>query len=186
MTVANLTRRAPAGEFSYDEEAWRNLVENDPDLAQLNAVLAHYGQQYVDEFASSYLAAPEKRRLTAIVDEIIAKARQRDQVRAIRRAENSQSSTRSNREPTTRKRHNRSKRDSVEEHAPKMVGPLPAVTDLGLAEAATLRPDKAVADELHIDVSKQDQGRDNGNTTSANDHSTKLVKKFASDSRPPS
>ncbi len=60
---------------SYDKEAWRVLVESDPDLAGLAAVLADYGPQYVDELAISYLAAPDKARLGTIVDGIIARAR---------------------------------------------------------------------------------------------------------------
>ncbi|MGX1101971.1 MULTISPECIES: hypothetical protein [Bradyrhizobium] len=59
----------------YDREAWRRLVESDPDLAQIANVLADYGPQYVDELAASYLAAPDKGRLAAIVDGIIARAR---------------------------------------------------------------------------------------------------------------
>jgi hypothetical protein len=60
---------------AYDREAWRRLVESDPDLAQLANVLADYGPQYVDELAASYLAAPDKSRLGTIVDGIIARAR---------------------------------------------------------------------------------------------------------------
>ncbi|WP_456707664.1 hypothetical protein [Bradyrhizobium sp. USDA 4452] len=59
----------------YDQQTWRRLVESDPDLAQLAKVLADYGPQYVDELAASYLAAPDKSRLGAIVDGIIARAR---------------------------------------------------------------------------------------------------------------
>ncbi len=60
---------------AYDQEAWRRLVESDPDIARLAKVLADYGPQYVDELAASYLAAPDKKRLGAIVDGIIARAR---------------------------------------------------------------------------------------------------------------
>ncbi|UFX45971.1 hypothetical protein HAP47_0004440 [Bradyrhizobium sp. 41S5] len=63
------------GDAPYDRQAWRRLVESDPDLAQLAKVLADYGPQYVDELAASYLAAPDKSRLGAIVDGIIAHAR---------------------------------------------------------------------------------------------------------------
>ncbi|MCA1401408.1 hypothetical protein [Bradyrhizobium sp. BRP56] len=59
---------------TYDREAWRRLVDSDPDLAQIANVLADYGPQYVDELAASYLAAPDKGRLAAIVDGIIARA----------------------------------------------------------------------------------------------------------------
>ena len=72
-------RYASPGTPSYDKEAWRRLVESDPELRQLTSVLARYGQQYVDQFATSYLAAPEKNRIATIVDEIIAKARTIDQ-----------------------------------------------------------------------------------------------------------
>ncbi|WP_456728757.1 hypothetical protein [Bradyrhizobium sp. USDA 3364] len=58
----------------YDREAWRQLVESDPDLARLANVLTDYGPQYVDELATSYLAVPDKSRLGAIVDGIIARA----------------------------------------------------------------------------------------------------------------
>lgn len=60
---------------SYDKEAWHHLIEHDPDLAQLASVLADYGQPYVDELAMRYLAAPDKSRLGAIVDGIVANAR---------------------------------------------------------------------------------------------------------------
>ena len=60
---------------SYDKEAWHHLIEQDPDLAQLASVLADYGQPYVDELAMRYLAAPDKSRLGAIVDGIVANAR---------------------------------------------------------------------------------------------------------------
>ncbi|MHC2338065.1 hypothetical protein [Bradyrhizobium sp. USDA 4454] len=63
------------GDAPYDRQTWRRLVESDPDLAQLAKVLADYGPQYVDELAASYLDAPDKSRLGAIVDGIIARAR---------------------------------------------------------------------------------------------------------------
>jgi len=59
---------------SYDRQAWRRLVEGDPDLARVASVLADYGQQYVDELAKAYLAAGDKTRLAEIVDGIIARA----------------------------------------------------------------------------------------------------------------
>ncbi|WP_143278123.1 hypothetical protein [Bradyrhizobium sp. UFLA03-84] len=63
------------GDAPYDRQTWRRLIESDPDLAQLAKVLTDYGPQYVDELAASYLAAPDKSRLGAIVDGIIARAR---------------------------------------------------------------------------------------------------------------
>src|SRR6202011_1121896 len=83
----------------YDREAWRRLVESDPDLAQLTAVLADFGPQYVDELATSYLAAPDKSRLGAIVDGIIAKARGTDPRPTADPPEQSKPSIASKREP---------------------------------------------------------------------------------------
>jgi hypothetical protein len=59
---------------SYDRQAWRRLVESDADLARIAAVLADYGQPYVDELAKAYLADTDRKRLPEIVDAIIAKA----------------------------------------------------------------------------------------------------------------
>lgn len=60
--------------FAYDRQAWRQLVESDADLARIAAVLADYGQQYVDELAKEYLAVGNKARLPEIVDGIIGRA----------------------------------------------------------------------------------------------------------------
>ncbi|MDH2385767.1 hypothetical protein [Bradyrhizobium sp. CER78] len=73
--VAWPDKTRPDADATYDRQTWRRLVESDPDLAQLAKVLADYGPQYVDELAASYLAAPDKGRLGAIVDGIIARAR---------------------------------------------------------------------------------------------------------------
>ncbi|MCA6125004.1 hypothetical protein J6500_24370 [Bradyrhizobium sp. WSM 1704] len=70
---------AATSDAPYDREAWRRLVESDSDLAQIANVLADYGPQYVDELAASYLAVPDKNRLAAIVDGIIARARDAQQ-----------------------------------------------------------------------------------------------------------
>ena len=69
-----VARRAVADTSPYDRAAWRRLVESDSQISQLAAVLADFGQNYVDEFATSYLADPDKSRLGAIMDGIIAKA----------------------------------------------------------------------------------------------------------------
>jgi hypothetical protein len=60
--------------FPMTGRSWHHLIEQDPDLAQLAAVLADYGQPYVDELAARYLMDPDKSRLSGIVDGIIAKA----------------------------------------------------------------------------------------------------------------
>ncbi|MBR0794424.1 hypothetical protein JQ615_03375 [Bradyrhizobium jicamae] len=73
--ASRVARLAKSRGEPYDKEAWRVLIERDPDLAKLTQVLADYGPQYVDELAISYLAVPDKTRLGAIVDGIIARAR---------------------------------------------------------------------------------------------------------------
>lgn len=60
--------------FSYDRQAWQQLVEGDADIARITSVLADYGQQYVDELAKEYLAVGDKTRLPEIVDGIIGRA----------------------------------------------------------------------------------------------------------------
>jgi hypothetical protein len=50
-------------------------VQSDPDLSRLVAVLTPYGQKYVDELATAYLALKDKRYLPMILKEIVASAR---------------------------------------------------------------------------------------------------------------
>jgi hypothetical protein len=65
----------PVG-YSFDhEEKWKSLVENDPDLGRLVAVLLPYGQKYVDELARAYLVLNDKDYLPMIIRKIITSAR---------------------------------------------------------------------------------------------------------------
>ena len=68
------TRRTSLGAPSYDEAAWRRLVQNDSDLLRVTLILAEYGQRYVDELAEGYLAATDKTRVPAIIEGIITTA----------------------------------------------------------------------------------------------------------------
>ena len=68
----SMVRQGGPSAQPYDLEAWRRLVESDPDLARLSSLLAEHGQQYLDELARRYLAAADKRSLAAIVEEIVA------------------------------------------------------------------------------------------------------------------
>jgi hypothetical protein len=62
--------------YSFDhEEKWKSLVENDPDLGRLVAVLVPYGQKYVDELARAYLVLNDKDYLPMIIKKIITSAR---------------------------------------------------------------------------------------------------------------
>jgi hypothetical protein len=60
---------------SYDEARWNSLVQNDPDLLRLVAVLTPYGLKYVAELATAYLAVNDKRYLPTILKEVVASAR---------------------------------------------------------------------------------------------------------------
>jgi hypothetical protein len=57
-----------------DGENWQSVVENDPDISRLLAVLAPYGQQYVDELARAYLVLDNKEYLPMIIDKIVKSA----------------------------------------------------------------------------------------------------------------
>lgn len=58
-----------------DTARWRQLVQSDPEISQLVAILAAHGPSHVEEFAADYLAVNDKDALPAIVDRIIARAR---------------------------------------------------------------------------------------------------------------
>jgi len=53
---------------------WRELVESDPDISSLVAILTPHGAGYVEQFATDYLAVDDKAALPAILDRIIARA----------------------------------------------------------------------------------------------------------------
>jgi hypothetical protein len=55
-----------------DAEKWRALVAGDADLARSVEVLAPFGQQYVDQLATAYLAFQDKAHLPGIVKMVIA------------------------------------------------------------------------------------------------------------------
>ena len=60
---------------SFDEERWKSLVENDPDLSSLVSILAPYGQKYVDQLARAYLVLNDKVYLPIIIEQIVTSAR---------------------------------------------------------------------------------------------------------------
>jgi hypothetical protein len=68
-------REDATGPHSYDKQRWRSLLSSDADISRLAAVLATYGQKYVDEFAAAYLAQNDKAYLPMILRNIIASAR---------------------------------------------------------------------------------------------------------------
>ena len=183
----NRTRSAAAGHATlqqvsfdrspYDREAWRRLVESDADLAQLTAVLADFGQQYVDELATSYLAEPDKSRLGAIVDGIIAKAGAGPRPTA-NPPEQSKPSIASEQQPDVSGSGNDSNRNLLPAQAPTT--PSTEVEDELIAViAAATQPAK---EQLPVDPPRPDSERNDIPITTADDGLTELIKKFAPDS----
>jgi hypothetical protein len=60
---------------SAETVRWRGLVQNDPEISRLVAILAPHGTGYVEQFASEYLAVNDKHALPEIIDRIIVRAR---------------------------------------------------------------------------------------------------------------
>jgi hypothetical protein len=61
--------------YPYDKEKWRSLVENDADISRAAEVLARFGEEYVSEFAMSYLVLNDKAYLPIILRKIAAAIR---------------------------------------------------------------------------------------------------------------
>ena len=59
----------------YDKAKWKALVEYDPDISRVVSALSPYGQKYVDQLATGYLALNDKNYLPMIVQKILATAR---------------------------------------------------------------------------------------------------------------
>ncbi|WP_454633398.1 hypothetical protein [Bradyrhizobium cenepequi] len=169
---------APSADVSaYDKDIWRRLVESDPDLAQLAAVLADYGQHHVDEFASSYLAKPDKSRLAAIVNEIIVKAGRKDSARAAAPPEVREPSIDANQEPGSAHARTEPDRSLAKIHAPKVaVVPSPA-PDVGKG-AAAIAPDLRIAPEMRREPNPE---RVDDRVASPDDDLSELIRKFAND-----
>jgi hypothetical protein len=171
---------APSADASaYDRHAWRHLVESDPDLARLAAVLSDYGQHYVDEFAESYLAKPDKGRLSAIVNEIIAKAARKESApAAVTPPEVRRPSTEANQEPRSPPTRTEPDRSSPKIQAPKVAVVPPAAPDIRTG-AAVMAPRIQVApDEIRLEPNSE---REDDRITSPEDDLSELIRNFAND-----
>jgi hypothetical protein len=60
----------------YDRAKWRALVEYDPDISRVVSALSPYGQKYIDQLATGYLALNDKDYLPMIVQKILATAKE--------------------------------------------------------------------------------------------------------------
>ncbi|WP_130229468.1 hypothetical protein [Bradyrhizobium sp. Leo121] len=160
---------------AYDKEVWRRLVESDPDLARLAAVLSDYGQHYVDEFANSYLAQPDKGRLGAIVNEIIAKAARKESTPAASPEVHQPSVDQEPRSPHARTEPDRS---PPKIHAPKVAVVPRAAPDVRSTRAAAIAPRIRSAPEIRLEPNPEDG---NDSITSADDDLSELIRTFAND-----
>jgi hypothetical protein len=77
--------RPEAPRYGYDRAKWDALVAFDEDIARIEQALAPYGQSYVDQFAAAYLALNDKRYLPAIIEKILASAKQDARARSAAR-----------------------------------------------------------------------------------------------------
>ena len=59
----------------YDKTKWNALVEFDPELARVEAILRPYGQKYVDQLATAYLILNDKNKLPEIIKKIVEAAK---------------------------------------------------------------------------------------------------------------
>jgi len=59
----------------YDKVKWNALVVYDPDISRVVSALSPYGQKYIDQLATGYLALNDKSYLPMIVQKILATAR---------------------------------------------------------------------------------------------------------------
>jgi hypothetical protein len=78
--IANINQPAPlAGSnrtYQYDKTKWQALLEFDPDISKVEAVLRPYGQKYVDQFAAGFLVLNDKAYIPNIIQKVIETARQ--------------------------------------------------------------------------------------------------------------
>ncbi|WP_454616250.1 hypothetical protein [Bradyrhizobium cenepequi] len=167
-----------ADDSAYDKETWRRLVESDPDLARLTAVLADYGQHYVDEFAESYLAEPDKGRLAAIVNEIVAKAARKQSAPAPPPSEIRQPSIEANQKPVSLPAQTEPDRTAPKIHAPKVAVVPRAAPDVRNGADAMAPRIQSARDQIRPEPNP-DRGDDK--ITPVDDDLSELIRNFAND-----
>ena len=180
--VRRATRRFDPDRSPYDREAWRRLVESDPDLAQLTAVLSDFGPQHVDELAKSYLADPDKSRLGAIVDGIIAKAGAANPLPAANPPDDSKPAAAS--EPAAASSPDTEISSSRNEASISLSPTNPPATEIEpppsvTAVAASAPP---AIDPPLVEPPRPDRERRDIPITAVDDDLTEMIKKFAPDS----
>lgn len=177
-------RRTSLSVQSYDREAWRRLVENDPDLLRLTSILAEYGQQYVDELAESYLVAIDKNRLPAIIEGIIATAKRNDGPGKLSGQEGDPQSLTSKGELIVASSKNASQYDRFPTGASTVDTRLQPRVDDPFNDAADEPSVSPVVGETFVDPPLPSQERPNSSITSADDGLAEMIKKFANSTFP--
>jgi hypothetical protein len=71
------SRRANSETCGYDPGVWRSVVTADPDVAHSVEALAPFGEKYVDQLATAYLALGDKSYLSTLM-EMVATTIQND------------------------------------------------------------------------------------------------------------
>jgi len=189
-----ITRRFNPDRSPYDREAWRRLIESDPDLAQLTAILSNFGQQHVDELATSYLANPDKSRLGTIVDEIIAKAGAANPLPAADPPDDSKPAAASKpaadskpvvvSESATASTRDAEISTTRDESSSSLSPTKPPATEVEAAPSATIvaAPAPPAIDPPLVDPPRPDRERRDIPITTVDDDLTEMIKKFAPDS----
>jgi hypothetical protein len=59
----------------YDKGKWNALVEFDPEIARIEAILRPHGQKYIDQLATAYLTLNDKNKLPDIIKKIVETAK---------------------------------------------------------------------------------------------------------------
>lgn len=183
-----VTRRFNPDRSPYDREAWRRLIESDPDLAQLTAVLSDFGQQHVDELAMSYLADPDKSRLGAIVDGIIAKAGAANPLPAADPPDDSKPAAASKpvvvSEPAAASTRDAEISTTRDESSFNPSPTMPPATEVEAPPNVTVVAASAppAIDPPPVDPPRPDRERRDIPITAVDDDLTEMIKKFAPDS----
>lgn len=72
---AGLSANFKRGKIKSERGQWRRLVQNDPELAEVERILFQYGPKYADQLARAYVVFNNKVFLGTILDMVVASAK---------------------------------------------------------------------------------------------------------------
>lgn len=87
VTEFGRVKEAPLAPDTYDHQRWAALVQYDQNISSAVDLVRPFGQNYVDELASAYLALNDKEYLSRITDDIISRAKSERNSATIRKVE---------------------------------------------------------------------------------------------------